>query len=338
VPLAPGARLGAVRDRRVDLLERSILWLLEMKVKMMLRILPLFLLSIIASSLTFGQELAKGDPAHAAGEEVRRLQDALIEAYIHRDVIAMDRILADEYTFINDDAGGVANKNQILDSFNSGGDRQIISYKREDDNVRVYGDVAVLTYRYQSKETYKGQDNSGDYRVTRIFVKRDGRWQILSGQETRVPNPNPGLDAQRFLGAWRTLSVTDTRPDGTEVPDLYLGAHPVGLLIYEATGHMCSGRMNPDRARWTDGSSGTPTEMAAAAQGYDTICGTYEINAGRKTVIFHIQVALVPNDVGTDLVLTYEFSGNQLKLSGTDGLKSGFKFWTVTFEHATPTK
>ena len=52
----------------------------------MLRILPLFLLSIIASNLTFGQELAKGDPACAVGEEVRRLQDALIEAYIHRDV------------------------------------------------------------------------------------------------------------------------------------------------------------------------------------------------------------------------------------------------------------
>ena len=161
---------------------------------------------------------------------------------------------------------------------------------------------------------------------------------LILGQTVRTAKPSRLGPDQRFLGAWRTLSVTDTRPDGTEVPDLYLGAHPVGLLIYEATGHMCSGRMNPDRARWTDGSSGTPTEMAAAAQGYDTICGTYEINEGRKTVIFHIQVALVPNDVGTDLVLTYEFSGNQLKLSGTDGLKPGFKFWTVTFERATPTR
>ena len=150
----------------------------------MLRILPLFLVSLIASSITFGQELTKGDPAYAAGEEVRRLQDALIEAYIHRDVVAMDRILASEYTFINDDAGGVVNKKQVLDSFNYGGDRQIISYTREDDNVRVYGDVAVLTYRYQSKETYKGQDTSGDYRVTRIFVKRDGRWQIVFSQLT----------------------------------------------------------------------------------------------------------------------------------------------------------
>ena len=304
----------------------------------MLRILPLFLLSIIASNLTFGQELAKGDPAYAVGEEVRRLQDALIEAYIHRDVAAMDRILAGEYTFINDDAGGVANKKEILDSFNSGGDRQIVSYKREDDNVRVYGDVAVLTYRYQSTETYKGQDSSGDFRVTRIFVKRDGRWQMVSGQETRVPNPGPGPDAQRFLGAWRTLSVTDTRPDGTEVPDLYLGARPVGFAIYEATGHMCAENINTDRPKWVDGSNGTKAEMANAAEGFDGYCGAYEIHEKEKTVIHHVRVSLVPNDVGTDLVRRYEFTGNFLKLSGTEGLKPGFKFWTVTLEHATPTK
>lgn len=102
--------------------------------------------------------------------------------------------------------------------------------------------------------------------------------------------------------------------------------------------YLCNGIMNPDRAKWVDGSSGTQVEMANAAGGCDTYCATYEIDEGRKKVIHHLRVALVPNDVGADLVRTYEFSGNQLKLSPTDGLKQGFKFWTVTFEHATPTK
>jgi hypothetical protein len=60
---------------------------------------------------------------------------------------------------------------------------------------------------------------------------------------------NLGPDGQRFQGAWRVFSVTDTRPDGTEAPDLYLGAHPVGLLIYEGSGYMCFGAMNLDRPR-----------------------------------------------------------------------------------------
>jgi hypothetical protein len=161
---------------------------------------------------------------------------------------------------------------------------------------------------------------------------------LTLGQTVRTAKPSsPGRDAERFLGAWRVVSVTDTRPDGTEVPDLYLGAHPVGLIIYEATGYLCNGLMNPDRAKWVEGSSGTQVEMAKAAEGYDAYCATYEIDEGRKTVIHHLRVALVPNDVGADQIRTYEFSGNQLKLSGTEGLKPGFKFWTVTFERATRT-
>jgi ketosteroid isomerase-like protein len=121
-----------------------------------------------------------------ATAEVRKAQDDLIDAYLRRDVGALDRLLADEYTFVNDDPGGVADKQQILTSFGSGGDRKITSYRRQDERVRLYGDVAVLTYRYQSTETYRGQNSGGDYRVTRILVKRDGRWQMVNGQETKV--------------------------------------------------------------------------------------------------------------------------------------------------------
>ena len=153
-----------------------------------MRILCLFLLLLTTNIVVFAQESVKVDPAHGTEQELLKVQDALIQAYIHRDVAALDRILADEYTFINDDAEGVVNKKQIVDSFRSGGDREITSYIRQDDHVRWYGDVAVLTYRYHSSETYKGQESGGDFRVTRIFVKRNGRWQMVGGQETRV-NP-----------------------------------------------------------------------------------------------------------------------------------------------------
>lgn len=157
---------------------------------------------------------------------------------------------------------------------------------------------------------------------------------------TAKPNKmsNGGADTARFVGAWRIVSVTDTRPDGTEVPDLYLGAHPAGVLVYEAAGHLCFGAMNADRDKWADGNHGTRTELATAAEGYDSYCGAYEIDEGRKTITHHVQIALVPNDVGTDLVRNYEFSGNQLKLRGTNALEPGFKLWTVTFERAAATK
>jgi quercetin dioxygenase-like cupin family protein len=74
--------------------------------------------------------------------EILKLQETLIDGYIHRDIATLDRILADEYTFVMDD-GMVADKRQFLESFKSGGDRQITSYKRQDDKVRIYGDVVL---------------------------------------------------------------------------------------------------------------------------------------------------------------------------------------------------
>lgn len=123
-------------------------------------------------------------PGNAAQEEVRRVQDALIDAYIHRNIDALDHALGDEYTFVADD-GGVMDKAKTIASFKSG-ERQITSYVRDDERVRVYGDTAIMTYHYTSKETYKGRDDSSNDRLIRVFVKREGRWQIVAGQETRV--------------------------------------------------------------------------------------------------------------------------------------------------------
>src|ERR1051326_5071982 len=88
-------------------------------------------------------------------QEIVKVQNSLIDAYLHHDYAVLDRVLADDYIFIDDD-GFVLNKQQILDAFNSGDDK-INSYKRQDDRVRLFGDAAIMTYRYQTKETYKGQ-------------------------------------------------------------------------------------------------------------------------------------------------------------------------------------
>lgn len=116
--------------------------------------------------------------------EIVKVQDALIDAFINSDVETMARILADDFSFIDDD-GVVLNKRQLIDFLRSGEDR-VISYRRQDDRVRFYNNVAILSYCCRIDETVKGRDVSGDFRVTRIFVKRRGRWQIVGGQDTPI--------------------------------------------------------------------------------------------------------------------------------------------------------
>ena len=117
-------------------------------------------------------------------EQVRRLQSQLVDAYIRGNIAVMGGVLADDFAFIDDD-GVLLNKQQLLDFFRSGEDK-VTSYKRNEDKVRIYGGVAILTYRCQIKETYKGQDVGGDFRITRIFVKRHGRWKMVGGQDTKI--------------------------------------------------------------------------------------------------------------------------------------------------------
>jgi ketosteroid isomerase-like protein len=141
-----------------------------------------------------GQETREASASTSANnsvgeeKEVVRVQDALIDAYLKHDTATLDRILADDYIYIDDD-GFVLSKQQILDEFNSGDDR-ITFYKRQDDKVRVFDDTAIMTYRYQTEETYKGHEVGGDLRLTRVFAKRNGRWLMVGAQDTRV-NPQP---------------------------------------------------------------------------------------------------------------------------------------------------
>ncbi|PYX44608.1 MAG: hypothetical protein DMG79_20600 [Acidobacteria bacterium] len=50
--------------------------------------------------------------------------------------------------------------------------------------VRVYGDTAVVTARADVKGHQLGEDFSGPYRYTRVWVRRTGHWQAVSYQAT----------------------------------------------------------------------------------------------------------------------------------------------------------
>jgi len=55
--------------------------------------------------------------------------------------------------------------------------------------VRVFGDTAVVTYGQTEKSQYKGKDSSGRTMWTDIFVKRNGKWQLVANHSSRVEAP-----------------------------------------------------------------------------------------------------------------------------------------------------
>ena len=120
----------------------------------------------------------------SAEDEIKNLEEARNQAVLHGDVAALDRMTADNYTFITL-RGELRTKSDILQGFRSGSfhyeSRQISDLK-----VRVYGNTAVVTGRSTQKGMENGKDYSGDYRFTRVYVKQNGRWLTVALQTTLV--------------------------------------------------------------------------------------------------------------------------------------------------------
>jgi len=106
------------------------------------------------------------------------------EAVVAKNLSTLDRIMADDFTEV-DPAGQTRGKQASMDEVR-GGELVFESYTPNDVTSRVYGDTAIVTGMSVIKATYRGEDISGNYRWTDTFVKRDGRWQAVASQATRV--------------------------------------------------------------------------------------------------------------------------------------------------------
>jgi ketosteroid isomerase-like protein len=66
------------------------------------------------------------------------------------------------------------------------GELKFESMDLKESKVRVYGDTAIVTGQSRVKGSFKGQDISGTYSFTDVFVKSKGQWRAVSSQITRV--------------------------------------------------------------------------------------------------------------------------------------------------------
>jgi ketosteroid isomerase-like protein len=104
------------------------------------------------------------------------------EASLHRDPDFSAKTLAEDYVAITP-LGTVTTKQDTVSARKSG-QLRYDSINVSDMVVRLYGDTAVVTARAEVKGHQLGEDFSGPYRYTRVWVRRNGHWQAVSYQAT----------------------------------------------------------------------------------------------------------------------------------------------------------
>lgn len=118
---------------------------------------------------------------------------------------------------------------------------------------------------------------------------------------------------KKFIGVWTLVYYKILKEDGSLFSYPYTNKCK-GHIIYSKEGRMSALLMDPTRPTFAVPHTwkGTPEEMKKAFRGYTSYSGKFDVE--ESTVIHHVDMALFPNWIGTDLVRTFEFSSDEREL------------------------
>ncbi len=128
----------------------------------------------------------------------------------------------------------------------------------------------------------------------------------------------PANARKKFVGVWKLVSG-ESRDGVTGEVRYPWGTKPVGRLVYDDAGRVFAQLMNPGR-RSVGGlanrggaaaiATASADDMREMLTGFNSYFGTFDVDEPARTVIHHLESALIPSWVGSDQRRKYEFSGN----------------------------
>src|SRR5258708_32603783 len=128
------------------------------------------------------------------------------------------------------------------------------------------------------------------------------------------------LTAQdNLVGTWKLVSIKTSTGANSPV----YGANPTGFLTYTKEGrvHAILGAGDRKRLSTGDRTAATVEERAAAFSSFTAYAGRYTFEG--DNVIHHVEIASIPNWVGTDLVRFVTLQGDRITLRTPPTVTSG---------------
>lgn len=118
-------------------------------------------------------------------DEVIAADKAWAAAIVGKDFAALEKLLADDLVYTHS-TGIIDTKKAYIDSQKSGA-QKYLSVDYDGPKVQAYANTAVLTSGLKMHTETRGNDQTASFRVIHVWVKKDGRWQMVAHQTTRLP-------------------------------------------------------------------------------------------------------------------------------------------------------
>jgi len=147
------------------------------------------LLLTLALGVSMAQAAPVETPTGDAAKQVLAREQARTAALEHSDVATLERIIADDVTYIHA-SGKVDTKKSYLDAIRSG-QLRYISWRPMNLHVRVLGAAgsgAVIDGEYAVKVTDSRVQPAPfdiNFFILTVYERRNGQWQQIAWQSTR---------------------------------------------------------------------------------------------------------------------------------------------------------
>lgn len=143
------------------------------------------ILTMVGALLLGAATGLQAQQGQADAEAVKASELRRFEATTGKDYKTLATLLGDDLVYTHSSAA-VDSKASYLESLTSGR----VTYKvikPTDLQVRVFGDLAIIHGVAAMNVDANGQAIVNTLRFTDVWARRDGRWQMIAWQSTRLP-------------------------------------------------------------------------------------------------------------------------------------------------------
>jgi hypothetical protein len=118
--------------------------------------------------------------------DVRSLERRRLQTLVEGDIAAAVSLHASDYQLIPP-GGQPVSRDEYLGMIGRGEFVYEVFEPASDIAVRAYGEVVAVRYRARIEAHWNGGNDRGVFWHTDIYERRDGRWQAVWSQATRIP-------------------------------------------------------------------------------------------------------------------------------------------------------
>jgi len=191
---------------------------------------------------------ANAQTAPAASELTKLLNEFLSAT---NDPAMHDRFWADDLIYTRS-AGRRVSKADILRDVRSApapnpGDPKSV-YTAEDVRIQQYGDTAIVAFQLVDTTNTEGVAQVARFLNSGTFVKRNGKWQAVNWQATRVPRSED--DSKKELGTvltafFQSMLTTDVKKLSSLTDPSFIWTHTEGrqMTRQEMIAELAEGRL-----------------------------------------------------------------------------------------------